>query len=355
MGAYQLSRKTRQSNIELLRIISMFLVLVVHANFWALGRPTSLDMQMSPLASYTRFLIESLAIVCVNVFVLISGWFGIKPSVKGFSRFAFQCLFFLIGHYVVGLAIGTSRLDIKGIAGCFCLLSNHWFIKSYIGLYILAPILNAFVKVADKKQLKLLLIVFFLYQTIYGWSGAAAFFVKGYSTMSFIGLYLLGRYLNLYGNTQSTPPYVWICVYLTCGIVNTVLAPVVPFVDLYAYLSPVVIIASVSLFLGFVNLKIRPNKTINWIAASSFAIFLFHSNPNGMRYVFKNTIAMIYSSTDGILCLFTIGLFLLAISAVAIILDQIRILLWKLCVCVIERSVPRHEFLSRIWAYRSHV
>lgn len=206
MGANQLSSKTRQSNIELLRIISMFLVLVVHANFWALGRPTSLDMQMSPLASYTRFFIESLAIVCVNVFVLISGWFGIKPSVNGFSRFAFQCLFFLIGHYVVGLAIGASRLDIKGIAGCFCLLSNHWFIKSYIGLYILAPVLNAFVKVADKKQLKLLLIVFFLYQTIYGWSGAAAFFVNGYSTMSFIGLYLLGRYLNLYGNTQSTPP-----------------------------------------------------------------------------------------------------------------------------------------------------
>ena len=355
MGVNQLSRKTRQSNIELLRIISMFLVLVVHANFWALGRPTSLDMQMSPLASYTRFFIESLAIVCVNVFVLISGWFGIKPSVKGFSRFAFQCLFFLIGHYVVGLAIGASRLDIKGIAGCFCLLSNHWFIKSYVGLYILAPILNSFVKVADKKQLKLLLIVFFLYQTIYGWSGAAAFFVNGYSTMSFMGLYLLGRYLNLYGNTQSTPPYIWICIYLTCGIVNTILAPVVPFMDLYAYLSPVVIIASVSLFLGFVNLKIRPNKTINWIAASSFAIFLFHSNPNGMRYVFKNTIATIYSSTDGILCLFTIGLFLLAISAVAIILDQIRIAIWNLFCRFIDFICKMNSRSEAFWNYKSDV
>lgn len=31
----------RQSNIELLRIIAMFMVLAVHANYWSLGTPSA--------------------------------------------------------------------------------------------------------------------------------------------------------------------------------------------------------------------------------------------------------------------------------------------------------------------------
>ena len=40
-----------------------------------------------------RMLFESLAIVCVNVFVLISGWFGIRPKWKSVTNFLFQVFF----------------------------------------------------------------------------------------------------------------------------------------------------------------------------------------------------------------------------------------------------------------------
>lgn len=345
-------QEPRQSNIELLRIISMFLVLVVHADFWSLGRPTNLDIQIAPLASYTRFFIESLAIVCVNIFVLISGWFGITPSVKGFSKFAFQCLFFLTGNYVVRLVIGESNLNLKDIIRHFCFLSDYWFIKSYVGLYLLAPILNAFIKAADKNGVKLLLIVFFIYQTIYGWFGSTGFFDNGYSTMSFIGLYILGRYLNEYGKmpTSSFSPPQWICLYMTCCITNTMLAPVIPFVDIYSYLSPVVILASVSFFRFFSNLKMKTSKIINWIAASCFAIYLFHVDQGGK--VFRQTIATIYSSTSGILCILTIGLFLVSVAAVAIMLDQIRILLWFFISKKIEQFNLKHKKAAQIWRYR---
>ena len=348
-------QEPRHSNIELLRIISMFLVLIVHADFWSLGRPTSLDMQITPLASYTRFFIESLAIVCVNIFVLISGWFGINPSVKSFSKFAFQCLFFLTGHFVVRLVIGESYLNLKGIVRHFCLLSDYWFIKSYVGLYILAPILNAFVKVANKIQMKSLLIVFFLYQTIYGWFGAADFFANGYSTMSFMGLYMLGRYLNVYGKIQTSrpiPPFVWICIYMTCCITNTILAPIISFLNIYSYLSPLVILASVSIFLVFSNLKMKTYKIINWIAASCFAIYLFHVDQGGIGNVFRQTIAAIYSSTSGILCIVEIGLFLVGVSVIAIMLDQIRILLWNLISNMIERLILKYKKAAPIWEYR---
>lgn len=187
------------SNIELLRFVAMILVLVVHANFFALGSPTQQDVLTNPASALTRMVFQSFAIVCVNVFVLISGWFGIHPSVRGFSNFIFQCLFFLCGIYFVMWGVGLVPLTLKGLAGCLVLLNWNWFIKAYTGLYILAPVLNAFVENSDRKKHLYVLLSFFAFQTIYSWvSNGAVFFESGYSTMSFIGLYLLARYINVY-------------------------------------------------------------------------------------------------------------------------------------------------------------
>lgn len=61
----------RQSNIELLRIITMLLVMVVHANFFSLGSPSTKEFQAFPQISITRFFIQSISICCINIFVLI--------------------------------------------------------------------------------------------------------------------------------------------------------------------------------------------------------------------------------------------------------------------------------------------
>ena len=192
----------RKTNIELLRLLSMFLILVVHADFWSLGAPTCQEFRESLLPSVTRILIEAISIVSVNVFIFISGWFTIKPTLKGFGNFIFQCGFFLIGIYVVMLVTGQATLSLKGIAGCFCLTSSNWFIKAYIGLYILSPVLNLFVETSSKKQFGIILVSFFIFQTIYGLSGAAAFIEHGYSTFSFIGIYLLAQYVRHYASVN---------------------------------------------------------------------------------------------------------------------------------------------------------
>ena len=122
-----------------------------------------------------RIFFEALSIVCVNVFVLISGWFGIRPSLKGVSRFIFQCLFFLIGLYVVTLLIGTSTLSLKGIAGCFAATELNWFIKEYLLLYILSSVLNAFLESSNRKFFRNVLIAYFAFVCTYGCIGAAKF------------------------------------------------------------------------------------------------------------------------------------------------------------------------------------
>lgn len=94
--------KVRESNIELLRNISMFMILVIHANFVALPRIEYGELVSNSIPSVTRFFIESLGIVAVNVFVFISGWFGINVTKKRVFSFIYLVLFFTVGggHFI---------------------------------------------------------------------------------------------------------------------------------------------------------------------------------------------------------------------------------------------------------------
>ena len=42
-----MTKKIRQSNVELLRIVTMILVMIVHANFRALSAPTVADVVLA--------------------------------------------------------------------------------------------------------------------------------------------------------------------------------------------------------------------------------------------------------------------------------------------------------------------
>lgn len=341
----------RQSNFEALRIFAMFLVLVVHADYYSLGAPGLAEVKASPFSSYIRMLIESFSIVCVNVFVLISGWFGIHPKVKNFCKFIFQCLFFYIGIYLICLILQISEFSLEGIAECFSLTKSGWFIKAYIGLYILSPVLNSFIDVASAKQIKLFLLFFYIFQTLYSWlTEAAVFFENGYSTISFVGLYVLARYVRTkkekifnYSAKKDFIIYAIISLfislcaflpYVTINGLNIGNNKIISFIDIvsnriFLYNNPLVIISSLYLLLGFSKLKFK-NSFVNWIGASSFAVFLFHVNPNLCDTFFKPIIQLIYNrGGHGVESLIFIFMFLILIFIIAVLLDQVRLLCWR--------------------------
>ena len=194
----------RNSNIELLRVIAMFLVLVVHADFFSLGAPNAEDLNSNAADSVLRVFFEALSIACVDIFVAISGYFGIHAKFKGLTKFLFQCAFFLIGIYAVTLLLGISTVSFAGFKGCILATKLNWFVKAYLLLFILSPVLNAFVERAERRLFRNVLIGFYTFQLLYGWifSSAVTYINDGYSVTSFIGLYLLMRYVATY-----PPPY----------------------------------------------------------------------------------------------------------------------------------------------------
>lgn len=108
-----------------------------------------------------RILQQGICIVAVDVFVLISGWFSIKPKQKSICSFLFQIVFLQILSYVVFVFTGLVELNKESIKDLMMLKPfQGWFIKAYLLLYIISPVLNAFVENASKRKLRNVLIAY---------------------------------------------------------------------------------------------------------------------------------------------------------------------------------------------------
>lgn len=329
--------KLRESNMELLRCVAMLLVVGVHACFFSLGSPTAGEAHAAPLPVYTRSLIQALCIGSVNMFVLISGWFGIRPKVKSFTKLLYQVYFCTLGVYVVFIAAGWTVFSVKGLAKMLLLVGDFWFVNAYIGLYLLAPLINAFLEKATQRQVEMFLLAYFVFQFLFGWvSPNAANFGGGYSTMSFIFLYVLAHYVRTYRMTliQRPPRYVYLLVFFVTALVQALIYFCTIFWEikgggrLYLYTSPTVILMALAMLLYFSRLSFR-SRVVNWFAASSFSVYLFHTVSGYTGDVYKSVVKYIFAETSGVGCLLAIAAFVLAVYVSITLIDQLRIASWK--------------------------
>lgn len=268
---------------------------------------------------------------------MISGWFGIRAKKKSFISFLFQIIFFFFGIYTILLISGMQPFSLRALANCLLLLPENWFIKAYLLLYIMSPVLNAYCESTDIKVQRYVLLLFFGFQTIFGWVVPGVdTFSGGYSTISFMGLYLLMQYVRKsHCKWFKLSPITNIVIFTISSLITTLLYIVGSWyhIDevriLYCYNSPLVIFASLCFFLIFTQLKFR-NSIINRIASSTFAVYLLHTFPLVLQNYFKPTIRSIFISWKGMEASLITFLFLVTIFVVAVLVDQIRKTVWKM-------------------------
>lgn len=341
----------RDSNMELLRIVAMLLVLVVHADFASLGSPTIIEIIDAPYSSIVRLGVEYISIISVNVFVLLSGWYGIKMKSKGLIGLLFQSMFFgilgiilyniLVNTFIPSNAFQGVNLDVATPASAFFSIlminfEDYWFVKSYVLLYILSPILNAYVEQYSHKQFRTILALFFISQFLWGWYyGSVGFFSNGYSAMSFIGLYLLARYIRIYQPAFSKyHKSKDVLVYIVLTIISTTLAFVsinqgwnLLYSATYKYNSPLVIAASIAFLLFFSKIRFQ-SSIVNTIASSAFGVYLLHAQSN-LYIIYTKTIRKWFETENNCCFLLNTITFIITLFVASVLIDKIRIYLWN--------------------------
>ncbi|MCM1292003.1 MAG: acyltransferase [Bacteroides sp.] len=320
----------RQSNIEILRIISMLMILIVHFDGASLGLPI-LSGHISAMTARDawQLSIESLAIVGVNCFTLISGYFGIRLRLRTVVAFLFQCIFYATLTFVAFNLIYGFPISIPALL-TQCLVITHtdlWYVPAYFGLMLIAPILNAGFDHMTSRQALTATGAFILFNIWAGWWWGAGFNPTGYTIVQLIMIYCLGRCIALHlmpllAGRHRQAMITAAAVYFGATLLTTIYA-VSDTVRAYAYNSPLVIIASAALLVLFASFSCS-SPTVKLVARSSFAVYLIHKAPIVWGNYLRPTVDALWHHTT--LTQFTLysAAAIIAIYLLAMIIDPAR-------------------------------
>lgn len=285
--------KLRNTNIEILRFLLMSFIcfwhVIVHGyNFKSIGCDGyEINANMGIVTFFCTLF--SPAVYC---FVFISGWYGIKFSLKKYMYFVFLGISCYISSIVViyflegKLSFHSVITHLFPIASC-----NWWFLTNFVMVYLISPFIECGLRTLDRSVVKQIFCVMTFIEI-----GSFLMLVPSFGS-SFYGLlyiYVLARYIKIYNINFST---IWlISIYIISFLLlwgmcywTTTLSGMyakMSFVIL-GYNNPLIIFMSVSIFYIFMKIKPYYSKQINHIFSNIFSIYLLTEGIGDSLYKYE--------------------------------------------------------------------
>lgn len=289
-------QRKREYGIDALRIVSMFFVVLLHM----VGNGGILPFSEPLSGTYNAGWFLGVATQCaVNCYGMISGYVGLN------SKFRYTNIIMLwlqVAFYTIGITalfwfinpelVGTVEIKSAIFPVYF---KQYWYFSAYFCLFFFIPALNIVVHKLPKKQLEAILVslltVFSILPTVF--ERDSFHLIDGYSVLWLGVLYLIGAYIKKYGFANKCSVFRWLSIYAICIILSWALKLGIEkyqftfFSDNVngelpiKYISPLMVIAAVSLMGAFA--RIKPGKTasriIKFISPLTFGIYLIHVQP----------------------------------------------------------------------------
>ncbi|ORY74880.1 hypothetical protein LY90DRAFT_666013 [Neocallimastix californiae] len=288
-----MASKERNSSFELLRIISMILIVMHHYNYHG-----GFDFN-GPL-TFRMYFIQCLFCggkLGVNLFVLISGYFLCKSKFK-WKRLLIlelEVLFYSVILGLISFVINPSQRDVENLVYAFLPLQKkkYWFYTDYMGLVLVSPLLNKGIELMEKKFFREVIIAI----------GIILMFVPVIENTGFkwfIFLYLVASYIRYYPEDfgRSKRFYLLLGIsFYSIVILYVFTCDLISLIDInvrknYDSLSSedciLIVVTSFALFIGFSKWNIGNKKIINIFGTSTFGVYLIHDNKDFRTFLWKD-------------------------------------------------------------------
>ena len=304
-------QSVRDSNYELMRIISMLMIVIWHILLHGL-----VDVQSTGMLSFVIYFLEAILVVHVNSYMLVTGYYQCKKEFKRKKLIALnnQSWFYRVVIMLILCSYGIIEIGRKDFFQALFPLdyATYWFVQMYLFLYCFSPFLNRLIEKMSKKEFQILLmiclIVFSVLPTI-----SMQIMVpieKGHSLMSMVFMYLLGAYFCYYPIQKSrilkentrrknqllfllgfimfvTIHFLLLCfgnILMTGGEISQYFGETIQF-SFLSYGNPFVIVSSLMYFFWFGTLKIK-SKFINRVSSLTLGVYLIHDNPYMRQWLY---------------------------------------------------------------------
>lgn len=290
----------RKSNIELLRIIVM--VMIVAHHFCVHGK---FDLSHTWNLGYfwLRF-IQMGGKIAVDVFVLISGYFLVRSEFHVRKLFTLwtQVAFYAILIYLLFVLAGKAEWSPGTFRGyCLPVTSEvYWFVTAYFAMYLLVPAMNQFLSCLGRRQYLCLLVVLGVLLSVVPTvmlKSVFPFEKTGQDILWFVYLYFVAGYIRLYARRCSE--WFWFLGAMLLGLIDYGLAVYTRMFERGSYWyrfsyhaykmeNVLILLISVCLFIGFLNLHIGSHKMINRLGSAMFGVYLIHEHPLLRPYLWED-------------------------------------------------------------------
>lgn len=297
--------KNRNSSLELLRIISMFFIIMHHYSVHG-GYETLSYNNFSTSTVFIQILSIFGKIGC-QIFALISGYFlitsDLKNNTKKIIKLITQLYFYsLIILFIVDIfdLIPLTTIDI--IKSILPIIYDNWYIINYILLLLLVPYLNNIILNLSKDNFKKLIIIVFFTWSIIPILTDYSYILDSWSFSNldfFIVMYLIGSYIKLHYQSERKNN-VNLLVSISFSIILIFLTLIIDYIGykshnnhLFNYAlglsqlnSPITLICSIYIFIYCTKIKSN-SKIINTISSTTLGIYLLHDNILMRKYIWQ--------------------------------------------------------------------
>lgn len=286
----------------MLRAVAMVMVIVMHFLRESNSLPVPGEGSLT-LGSFGAVFLEALCIGAVNVYVLISGYFGSGQGLRLSRVLAFPCQVWfyslLIPVFLAALGIPTlmSELGVYGLIQYVLPLEaeSYWFATAYFLLLLLMPFLNSATEHLSQRQFRLTLGVLLLIAC--GVKSICPIHLSfdryGYDVFWFICLYLTGAYFRKYGakTVERMAAGIYLGSSLAIGGITLVMwyatfrweGASYYFSVPFHYNFVFCLTAAIGLFYLFLSLRLKEGRgtaVIRQMGKYSFGVYLFHEHPD---------------------------------------------------------------------------
>ncbi len=221
-------KKQREVNIELLRLIAMGMIILIH--FMTHGLKLNIGFPTDTASMGVVISVYGILCICVNLFVLISGYFGIRITWKSVFKLWFTIYFYNILSSQLGVYLQQENFsfDFNCLRDFFALEKGWWFIYAYLGLMFFSPILNKAFDNFSKKEMLISVALLSILEFYFGYvKQVSQIGFNAYSMLHLIYIYCLGRTIRIFSEElnqyRSKIKYLILVSYfavLVCSIVD---------------------------------------------------------------------------------------------------------------------------------------
>ena len=158
------SVKKRNASLDLLRILSMLLIIFLHSIDHS-GVLEQAEVSSGTMYFYVRFA-YGLCMVCVNCYVMISGYYLVtsKFRLQKLAVLWMEAAFYSLVLKLLFMVTGQEAFSLLSLVSCFfpILTGRYWFLTIYVGMYLVSPFLNKLIRAMNRRDHTVLNLCLFL-------------------------------------------------------------------------------------------------------------------------------------------------------------------------------------------------